>query len=250
MRSIALIALLMCGTVCSPQEMKSARPLPGDGVADPAGKVGFFPNTKAGIDAIDLATGKLLWSSKEGIRPLLAIEGRLFVQKTEKPNQVRVLVLDTKEGGKRMVESQPIVFPDWVSVSTALGRTFHGGARVNIDGLWLSWEARAFYAGGARPTPEIEEAARKAASGVFRVDLDTGKIEALAADRIKTMKLLPIANEPPVTKVGNLTMSIEDMPAKMGNPFQMRRMIRATNDMKQVVWQHEIAAPVFIPPPP
>ena len=34
------------------------RLLPGNGVADPAAKMGFFPNTTGGIDAVDLTTGK------------------------------------------------------------------------------------------------------------------------------------------------------------------------------------------------
>ena len=50
--------------------------LPGGGVADPAGRSGFFPNTTGGIDALDLASGKLLWQSKDGQGPLLATADR------------------------------------------------------------------------------------------------------------------------------------------------------------------------------
>src|SRR5437773_975839 len=69
-------------------------------------------------------------------------------------HQVRSLALGTTQDGKRVLESKPIPFPDWVSVETAYGRTFRSIAQVNSKGLLLTWEARAFYSGGARPPPE------------------------------------------------------------------------------------------------
>ena len=88
--------------------------LPGGAVADPDGKVGFVPNTSGGIDALDLASGKLLWDTKEAPRPLLATPDRLFAQALVrgKANQVRIVVLNTTQKGKRLLESQPLSFPD------------------------------------------------------------------------------------------------------------------------------------------
>lgn len=227
--------------------------LPGGGVADGAGKVGYFPNPTGGIDALDLTTGKVLWTSKEASRPLLALNDRLVAQRTEKnkANQVRIVILDGAQAGKRVLESQPIVLPDWVSVEVAYGRSFRGSARAEAESLLLTWEARAFYAGGARPTPEIEAAARKEASGVARVDLANGKIEKLTADQIKAGKFFPIPGESIVTKVGNHTFALKDAPGNNPrNPLQRRRTLQALNDAKEVVWQHEIAAPVFLLPRP
>ena len=73
--AVVLIVVLSPLVFLSGQEKKKATPavlLPGPGVADPAGKVGFFPSTTGGIDALDLANGKLLWTSKDANRPLLA----------------------------------------------------------------------------------------------------------------------------------------------------------------------------------
>src|SRR5258708_6523493 len=106
------------------QEKKAAtQRLPGEGNADPAGKIGFFPGKTGGIDALDLATGKLLWSSIDANRPLVASADRLFAQAGD-TNQVRVLVIDTTKQGKLAVESQPIKLADWVSVKPDYGRTF------------------------------------------------------------------------------------------------------------------------------
>jgi hypothetical protein len=248
---LSCLLLVLCAAALAPAQEKTVpRRLPGGGVADPAGKTGFFPNTSSGIDALDLATGNVLWTSKDANRPLLATENRLFAQQGN-ANQVRLLVLDNSKDGKRVFESQPIVFPDWVSVQVAYGRSFRSSARVDIKGLWLSWEARAFYAGGARPTPQIEKAARKEASGVARVDLDTGKIEPLDADKIAAGKFFPIPADALIPKAGALTLIVKDASAKNPkNPFEKRRTLQAVNEAKEVVWQHEIAAPIFLPPRP
>ena len=87
--------------------------LPGGGVADPAGKVGFVPNPGGGIDALDLATGHLLWDTREAPRPLLATADRLFTQAPagRAAYQVWVVVLDTTRKGKRVLRSRPVAFP-------------------------------------------------------------------------------------------------------------------------------------------
>jgi hypothetical protein len=160
-------------------------PLPG-GVADPAGKTGYLANDKGGIDAVNLETGELLWESKEAPRPLGASDQFLVCQLPvkEKANQVRIVVLDVSQKGKRMLESDPVVFPDWVSVGLTHGRTFASEGRLHKGELLLKWEAHAFYAGGAAPTPEIVKRAKKDASGVARVNLETGKVEMLEADKV------------------------------------------------------------------
>jgi len=222
--------------------------LPGGGVADPADKVGFFPNTTGGIDALDLATGKLLWSSKSANRPLAASENRLFAQ-VGHAGEVRVVALDVSKDGKLALESDPIKLADWVSVRTAYGRSFASNARVEGDALLLSWEANAFYAGGARPPPEIEKAARKEASGFVRVDLKTGKIAALNKDQ--ALKQFPIRTDSTSPKAGLLTLNIKDEPGNNPkNRFEKRRTLQAFNAAKEVVWEHAIEAPIFLIPRP
>src|SRR4051812_28753581 len=89
----------------------SPLPLP-RGVASEDGKTGFLAGRRRGIDAIDLCTGGLLWSTDEPARPLVAFGGRLAVQVPDRrPNAVRVAVLDAARG-KRLLLSDPVVFPD------------------------------------------------------------------------------------------------------------------------------------------
>ncbi len=151
------------------------------GVADPAGRIGFVANDKDGIDAIDLATGDTLWQTKESTKPLLAFEKRLVVWAAvkDKPHDVRVLVLDTTDKGKKVLESEPIALPDWAVVSAPYGHTFTARAHLEKGAVVFGWEAHAFYAGGAAPTPAVLKAAKKDAAGSARVSLDTGKVEVL-----------------------------------------------------------------------
>jgi hypothetical protein len=122
---------------------------------------------------------------------------------------------------------------------------------LDINGLWLSWEARAWYAGGARPTPQIEKAARKDASGVARIDLDSGKVEPLDSAKIAEGKFFPIAGTAGTVKLADRTIGVKDSPVKKpGNPFQQRRMLQATGATGELIWEHEIAAPVFLLPRP
>jgi hypothetical protein len=228
------------------KKLATALQLPGNGVPDPLGKTGFFPNTIGGIDALDLATGKVLWSSKEANRPLFATDIRLFAQRG-----ATIHVLHTAENGKPVLEAKPLGFPAWVSVDVAYGRSFRSSVRVEGKTMWLSWEARAFYAGGAPPPPKLEKAARKEAAGVVRVDLDTGKVESLDAENIAAGKFFPMPPDVVSLKVGTLTLQLQDGPAKNSkNPFEKRRTLQAVNEAKEIVWQHDIAAPIFLPPLP
>jgi hypothetical protein len=228
------------------EKKPASQQLPGDGIADPDRKIGFFPGKTGGIDALDLATGKLLWTSVGGTRPLLATADRVYAQ-TGDTNQVRVIAIDSASG-KLTLESQPIKLADWVSVKAEYGRSFSSSAKVEGKALYLSWQARAFYAGGARPTPEIEKAARKEASGVARVDLETGKIEVLEKDKAAKF---PVTGEVVNPKVGNLTLTAKVLRSNNAkNPFEQKQMLQAMNESNQMVWQYEIKAPVFLPPRP
>jgi len=247
MRSNLRCAFAVLFTLAFPAVNASAQDkLPGGGVADPAGKTGFFPGAKGGVDALDLASGKLLWHRDGGNRPLHATINRLFVQKG-----AAVEFLDTADNGKLVLEAKTLGFPDWVSVDVAYGRTFRSSVRVEGKTLFLSWEARAFYAGGAPPPPEVIKAAEKAASGVARVNLETGKIEPLDADKIAVGKFFPLPTEGVKSKVGGLTLTLKDDQApNTRNPFQKRRMLQALNAANEIVWERAIAAPVFLPPKP
>jgi hypothetical protein len=97
--------------------------LPG-GVADAEGKVGYLSQPKGGIVAISLEKGDVLWESKDASRPLTLVGKRLAALAPEKGkgNVLRVVVFDTEAMGKKPLESEPIVLPDWAVVGAGLDR--------------------------------------------------------------------------------------------------------------------------------
>lgn len=153
------------------------------GIADAAGQTGFFASASDGIEAIDLASGKVLWETHEAQRPLLLDDDCLLAQAGTKRNRLRILRFDPKRHGACDFESDPVVFPAWVVSGEAPGRSFTAHWQVQKHHLVLNWEASAWYAGKTRPTPEQTRAARKHASGIARIDLRTGQIEIRPAEK-------------------------------------------------------------------
>jgi hypothetical protein len=224
--------------------------LPGQGIADSVGKTGFFPNPSGGIDALNLATGKVLWSSKEANLPLIATQRHLFALKGN-GNQLRVIKMDLSKQGQRLFESPPIPLPSWASVTTAYGTSFQSSVRSNSNSLFLIWEARTFYANGAAPPPELEASSRRYQTGVERIDRKTGRIESLDANKIAAGKFFPISEVVANPKLGLLILRVKNGSANNPmNPFERRRTIQALNKKQQVVWQRDIAPQLELPPRP
>jgi hypothetical protein len=176
-----------------PQQSQSTDPnaltvtnFPG-GLVDNQGLVAYVQGAAGNIEAIDLAKGTVLWSNSSFARPLALQPERLIVEAPvkDKPNVVYVAVLDINNKGKLLGVSDPITLPDWANTGTAYGRSYHSSVSDVKDGvLLLSWEAKAWYAGGARPTPEMEKAARKEAHGLAAIDLKTGKVKMREGEKV------------------------------------------------------------------
>ncbi len=159
------------------------------GVADPGGRTGFVANAQDGIDAVDLATGELLWKVDGARRPALADDDRLFAWSPVKPNGLRIVAFK-REGGRRVMESEPVVFPDWVQVEDGPGRSFRIHWRLEKGRLILDWEARAWFS-GAHATPDADAKARRFAEGQVRIDVESGKAESGPAEQRAAPPRLP-----------------------------------------------------------
>jgi len=154
-----------------------------DGIAGTEDNLAYLMNPTGSIDAVELATGKLRWTTKDASTPLLAFKGRLVAQiaVADKANALRILGFDAASG-KVLLTSEPLIFPDWVQATgTTWGHNFASSSTLEGDELIFKWQASTHYAGGAAPPPEVEEAARRNANGVFRVNLKTGKVQIVEA---------------------------------------------------------------------
>ncbi len=168
--------------------------MPG-GVGSPDGKTGFVVNADGMVEALELKSGKVLWATSVPCKPLIATNNRLIVQASDKGkvNSIRIRVLDIAANGNQILESDPVTFPDWVSTGLTYGRSFSSAGRIQKGSLLLTWDARAFYAGGAAPPPEILKQSRKEAHGVAKINLEKGNVEMLAD--VPTESRLPAALE-------------------------------------------------------
>jgi hypothetical protein len=176
------LPLLLC--LCSAGAVSAETvPLPA-GIAEPSGSTGFFASTGGGIEAVDLATGKVLWQTNEAQRPLLVVGKHLLAQAGTKRNRLRILRLDPAHDGECDLESDPVVFPAWVVTGESPGHSFSARWHVEKHQLVLDWQAAAWYAGKTKPTPEQETAARKHAHGVALIDLRTGQVEVRPATKV------------------------------------------------------------------
>jgi hypothetical protein len=232
----------------------AARPrlIPG-GVTDPTGKVAFVSGPTGKLEAVSLASGKVLWSGADVAHPLLATDTRLFAWAAVpgKLNEITVLVLDPARG-KRILQSRPLTFPSWVSTGVSYGRSFDCTAQLREDSLFFVWQARAWYAGGAAPPPQIEEAARKSANGVVRIAVESGRPEVLDRNRVPAGLPREIPAAPNESKAGDYTLrTLEKTVAGGGPPPQRRkRLLQALDRMGKLAWEHEIQPPPYLPPLP
>lgn len=151
------------------------------GVADSAGRRGYLANAAAGISALDLTTGEHLWTTDAAAQPVFIAERRVAALKREnqRANVLLMVMLDVVGQDMVTLVSEPIIFPDWVVVTTSPSEDFHYEVWGNADEIRLEWEAHARYRGGAAPSFHIQQRATHDASGVARVNLKTGRAEML-----------------------------------------------------------------------
>jgi hypothetical protein len=199
-------------------------------------------NETGGVTALDLETGKSLWTYKADSRVLALKGSRVLVQTRDKDNVLRIIGFDTDKGEK-VWESDPITLPDWVRAIPGRwgGYSYNSTSRLDKNDLLLHWQAATWYWGGARPTPEIEKAARRNADGVARVDLESGKVEMLETTKApppeKPSKALEKAAEQlfpdhkadvnRVVTAGNLAVAIFPATGEKPNTVVMRWDMKA-----------------------
>jgi hypothetical protein len=140
------------------------------GVADPPNKVVYLSDPAAGVVALDIDKGTLLWESKEATRPVAALGKHVYalVPEKGKANAFRVVTLDADAKGKVVRVSDVVTLADWVDIGDANDR-FIGPkiwhCLVDLDGgtLTVRWE------GYSKPPG-------KSGFGEARIDLGTGKV--------------------------------------------------------------------------
>lgn len=183
LRFLSCLGLLSLCTFVALGKCTASKAIPfPKGVADPNGSIGYIANGDGAIEAIDLRTGRALWSRHESARPLLVAGNRLVAGSVDSTsrNTLRISVLDTKNKGKVLYHSN-VHFPDWVEIGPANNDSFSMDVSLREVNhqcvVAIEWEAQSSYKGGAPPPEWVEQKNRKTESGVVHVDLDNGKVQ-------------------------------------------------------------------------
>jgi hypothetical protein len=218
-----------------------------DFAVSPDNKMVFVSAKGGGIEAIDLAFGKIIWSNKTANKVAAASNKMAFgwMADEKKPNVFRVLALDAMIG-RELGKSDPIEMPDWATTAKTHGRTFWVGARDDGDLAIVAWEAGAFYAGGAAPTPEILAAAKKDAAAVVWVKFDTGKVTPL-----KDKKKEDYFKAPKPGDNGGYELSVdEQLPDPKPGAEKVTKVTLTVKKDGRQLWSRELAGNPWNPPPP
>lgn len=221
----------------------------GPGAAISADLKLIFVPAKGGIEAINLETGKTLWSNTGAANIAGVSSGAVFAWGAgKKANEFVVFAFDGATG-KPLGKSDPIEMPDWATTERVHGRTFALAVRGDGEAAHVAWKAGAFYAGGAAPTREILAAAKKDAGGVVAVLFAKGKV-TVAKDKSADDVFKAAAPKPTDPKVGYAFRINEEVPGfKPGAPMLTKVTLTVTKDGKDL-WSRELPGNPWSPPPP
>jgi hypothetical protein len=121
-------------------------PLPGYpmaacGFADTAGRRGYVANDEGGIDAVDLATGDLVWQTREACQPIVLAHKGLFALGQPARHLGQVVVFSCQRKGEVLLRSDPFPVLEAEKISKPAQVDLTGCGRIEGHALHLSWSA-------------------------------------------------------------------------------------------------------------
>jgi hypothetical protein len=187
--------LLALAPIAAQEPERTSTPGLHDGVVvDPASQTAFVMSTEGGIDALDLASGKVRWKSRAAARPLMMVDGLLVAQAPPGEGREFVLVALAAAGGAER-RRFTVDLPEGVQARVAAGpaeafklRTFVAGGAPIVAWTFESRPLRGVAPG--REAPPLGQApaslARAAAAakpeteGAVQVDVSAGRAVPVA----------------------------------------------------------------------
>lgn len=156
-------------------------------LVDPTSAAVYIMNPQHGIDAIELASGKLRWSSNAAAKPLAVSGDKLLAQgePSGDGSTLPIMILDAKSGA--LLKKLDLALPPGVmaSVDRMMESSFEDGARLEQDValVWWTFSYRKV-SGVARPGPN----GARTDTGGARIDLQTGNIVSLNAEQVAAQR--------------------------------------------------------------
>jgi hypothetical protein len=225
-------ALGMRGAAPSGKASNPFEMLPGV-IVDPAAERLYLMNPQGGIDALELASGNLLWTAQAAGKPLAAFDDRLAAEAdvTRGSRSLPIVLLSTKHGG-RVDSSIAVPMPAGVmppSINERLGAVSSVDARVEQDGLLVWWTVTSREVSGVPRPASVQNH-----SGAALINLQTNNVTSLALDqaearlRSKLSSAIPRLSETeglyfPPQPAGRFFVSVKLGPASAGQAAVMKR---------------------------
>jgi hypothetical protein len=201
----------------------------------------YLMNLQRGIDAVDLSSGKLLWSTTKAAKPLL-LHGDRLVAQTESAassNLLRIVVLNPQEAGELLLEATVQLPEDvQVAITDGLDTTFRTSARLHKNDVIVLWRFSKQDISGAPPGPDAKV---RVTAGAVRIDLATGNTDSLQSEEVPptpdirlpdTVAQLVTLGTVPGTlwQVGNVVAAIIRTSGKGGARTVLRRWHSETGE--------------------
>jgi hypothetical protein len=142
-----------------------------------------------GIEAVDLSSGKVRWTTDRAAKPLGIHEGALYCQ-AEGGEELRLVALAADDAAE--LRSFEIPLPEGVSalVSRKDGQSFRPRVRFEDPKLLVSWDFAAWVPVGMDPGGSTTFS--RQVSGRARVDLKSGAVEVLEEDEARSRRGKPL----------------------------------------------------------
>jgi hypothetical protein len=236
--SLLVASQTLGGSVCV---CPAVRQFP-NGVVDADARVAYLADASAGVTAVALDSGSVLWQSREAALPVGLVDGKVVaLRRAHDPRESQVIVLDRRNGAV-MVTGQPVRTGRGALADRMLAATIFSVSDGN-DGLTVQWRDVA---------PETGEAQRDVGptigAGGVRV-LRDGRVEQLPAT--EQTRDLTVAAGPSYQRGSESTSgswSIGDcsrgLTVEHGGDDVLRLMLRGTD--KELMRARSIAATVSI----
>jgi hypothetical protein len=149
-------------------------------VVDQAHARAYVMSPAVAIDAVDLGSGRLLWSTRRAAKPLI-LAGDVLIGQAEvpdRPNTLRLVGLDVAKGGHPTFEADVDLPAGTVaSIADGLGTSLRVAAWRHADAIVLPWTFSQVDVGGPPPRDGGDHARR--ITGTIRLDPRTGSARLL-----------------------------------------------------------------------
>jgi hypothetical protein len=182
-------------------------------IVEPVRGAAYVAKPNGTIDAVDLASGRTLWTS-DAAMPLGVDNGLLVAQVEEKPRateRLLVVVLDAARGSK--ISEASIALPAGVRghVADEKGRWFYAVAERQGANFLISWFYRVTFISGVAPNAAQPQQTRYYA-GSARLHPETGRVVAADGGEVsETPGRWKLHGAPPAApwQVGNVSARTE-----------------------------------------